>query len=71
MAVAAVAVDVIGLASHRPAGRTIAGHMCVDLVTGALAAASRTRRSLTGSVVHTGHGARERRVPCQSTHRPS
>ncbi|MGC0407488.1 transposase InsO family protein [Streptomyces sp. SAI-163] len=48
---------VIDLASRRLAGWAIADHMRADLVTDALAAAIRTRGSLTGSIMHTGHGA--------------
>ncbi|MFF8618578.1 IS3 family transposase, partial [Streptomyces sp. NPDC015350] len=48
---------VIDLASRRLAGRAIADHMRTDLVTDALAAAIRTRGSLAGSIMHTGHGA--------------
>ncbi|WP_461712106.1 IS3 family transposase [Streptomyces sp. DSM 41013] len=48
---------VIDLASRRLAGWAIAGHMRADLVTDALAAAIRTRGSLTGSIMHTDHGA--------------
>ncbi|WP_331751409.1 IS3 family transposase (plasmid) [Streptomyces globisporus] len=48
---------VIDLASRRPAGWAIAGHMRADLVTDALAAAVRTRGSLAGSIMHTDHGA--------------
>lgn len=48
---------VIDLASRRLAGWAIDDHMRADLVTGALAAAIRTRGSLTGSIMHTDHGA--------------
>ncbi|MER8199647.1 IS3 family transposase [Streptomyces microflavus] len=48
---------VIDLASRRLAGWAIADHMRADLVTDALAAAIRTRGSLTGSVMHTDHEA--------------
>lgn len=48
---------VIDLASRRLAGWSIADHMRTDLVTGALAAAERTRGSLAGAVLHTDHGA--------------
>ncbi|MEU0123355.1 IS3 family transposase [Streptomyces albidoflavus] len=48
---------VIDLASRRLAGWAIADHMRADLVTDALAAAIRTRGSLTGSIMHTDHGA--------------
>ncbi len=48
---------VIGLASRRLAGWAIADHMRADRVTDALAAAIRTRGSLTGSITHTDHGA--------------
>ncbi|WP_420709822.1 IS3 family transposase [Streptomyces sp. NRRL F-4707] len=48
---------VIELASRRLAGWAIADHMRADLVTDALAAASRTRGSLAGSIMHTDHGA--------------
>jgi transposase InsO family protein len=48
---------VIDLASRRLAGWAIADHMRADLVTDALAAAIRTRGSLAGSIMHTGHGA--------------
>jgi transposase InsO family protein len=48
---------VIDLASRRLAGWAIADHMRTDLVTDALAAAERTRGSLTGAVMHTDHGA--------------
>lgn len=48
---------VIDLASRRLAGWAIADHMRADLVTGALAAAIRTRGSLAGSIMHTDHGA--------------
>ncbi|GGQ94877.1 transposase [Streptomyces griseorubens] len=48
---------VIDLAMRRLAGWAIAGHMRVDLVIDALAAAVRTRGSLAGSIVHTDHGA--------------
>jgi len=48
---------VIDLASRRLAGWAIADHMRTDLVTDALAAAERTRGSLTGAVLHTDHGA--------------
>lgn len=48
---------VIDLASRRLAGWAIADHMRADLVTGALAAAVRTRGSLAGSIMHTDHGA--------------
>ncbi|MFF3290912.1 IS3 family transposase [Streptomyces sp. NPDC003023] len=48
---------VIDLASRRLAGWAIADHMRADLVTDALAAATRTRGSLAGSIMHTDHGA--------------
>ncbi|MCX4743771.1 IS3 family transposase [Streptomyces antibioticus] len=48
---------VIDLASRRLAGWAIADHMRADLVTDALAAAVRTRGSLAGSIMHTGHGS--------------
>jgi transposase InsO family protein len=48
---------VIDLASRRPAGWAIAGHMRTGLVTDAPAAAIRTRGSLAGPIMHTGHGA--------------
>jgi len=48
---------VIDLASRRLAGWSIADHMRTELVTDALAAAERTRGSLTGAVLHTDHGA--------------
>ncbi|MGW2672807.1 IS3 family transposase, partial [Streptomyces sp. NPDC001272] len=48
---------VIDLASRRLAGWAIADHMRADLVTDALAAAVRTRGSLSGSIMHTDHGA--------------
>ncbi|QKV90474.1 IS3 family transposase [Streptomyces sp. NA02950] len=48
---------VIDLASRRLAGWAIADHMRTELVTDALAAAERTRGSLTGAVMHTDHGA--------------
>ncbi|MFI1285134.1 IS3 family transposase [Streptomyces sp. NPDC020858] len=48
---------VIDLASRRLAGWAIADHMRTELVTDALAAAERTRGSLTGAVMHTDHGS--------------
>lgn len=48
---------VIDLASRRLAGWAIAGHMRTELVTDALAAAERTRGSLTGAIMHTDHGS--------------
>jgi transposase InsO family protein len=48
---------VIDLASRRLAGWAIADHMRTDLVTDALAAAVRNRGSLSGSIMHTDHGA--------------
>lgn len=48
---------VIDLASRRLTGWAIADHMRTDLVTDALAAAVRTRGSLAGAVMYTGHGA--------------
>ncbi|MEV0013000.1 IS3 family transposase, partial [Streptomyces sp. NPDC047973] len=48
---------VIDLASRRLVGWAIADHMRADLVTDALAAAVRTRGSLSGSIMHTDHGA--------------
>ncbi|WP_308190807.1 IS3 family transposase [Streptomyces sp. HPF1205] len=48
---------VIDLASRRLAGWAIADHMRTELVLDALAAAERTRGSLTGAVLHTDHGA--------------
>ncbi|WP_309049224.1 IS3 family transposase [Streptomyces sp.] len=48
---------VIDLASRRLTDWAIADHMRTDLVTDALAAAERTRGSLTGAVMHTDHGA--------------
>ncbi|MFG2669171.1 IS3 family transposase, partial [Streptomyces sp. NPDC048387] len=48
---------VIDLASRRLAGWAIADHMRADLVTDALAEAVRTRGSLSGSIMHTDHGA--------------
>ncbi|MFI8829257.1 IS3 family transposase [Streptomyces sp. NPDC053431] len=48
---------VIDLASRRLAGWAIADHMRTSLVTDALAAAQRTRGSLTGAIMHTDHGA--------------
>lgn len=48
---------VIDLASRRLAGWAIADHMRTDLVIDALAAAERTRGSLTGAIMHTDHGA--------------
>lgn len=48
---------VIDLASRRLTGWAIADHMRTELVTDALAAAIRTRGSLTGAIMHTDHGA--------------
>ncbi|MFH9671672.1 IS3 family transposase [Streptomyces sp. NPDC017405] len=48
---------VIDLASRRLVGWVVADHMRTDLVLDALAAAERTRGSLTGAVMHTDHGA--------------
>ncbi|MCH0543507.1 IS3 family transposase [Streptomyces sp. MUM 203J] len=48
---------VIDLASRRLVGWAVADHMRTDLVLDALAAAERTRGSLTGAVMHTDHGA--------------
>ncbi|MFC8801811.1 IS3 family transposase, partial [Promicromonospora sp. NPDC057138] len=48
---------VIDLASRRLAGWAIADHMRTELVTDALAAAQRTRGSLTGAIMHTDHGS--------------
>ncbi|MGW0565556.1 IS3 family transposase [Streptomyces sp. NPDC003016] len=48
---------VIDLASRRPAGWAIADHRRTELVIDALAAAERTRGSLTGAVMHTDHGS--------------
>ena len=48
---------VLDLHSRRLAGYAIADHMRTDLVLDALAAARRTRGSLTGAVLHTDHGA--------------
>ncbi|WP_158715929.1 DDE-type integrase/transposase/recombinase [Streptomyces sp. NRRL B-24720] len=54
---------VVDLASRRLVGPAIAAHMCTELVTDALAAAAaaaaaeRSRGSLAGAVMHTGHGA--------------
>ncbi|UNM12427.1 IS3 family transposase [Streptomyces formicae] len=48
---------VIDLASRRLVGWAIADHMRADLVTDALAAAIRTRGSLSRAVMHTDHGA--------------
>ncbi|MGW7201158.1 IS3 family transposase [Streptomyces chryseus] len=48
---------VIDLASRRLAGWAIAGHMLIELVTDALAAAQRTRGSLTSAIMHTDHGS--------------
>lgn len=48
---------VIDLASRRLVGWAVADHMRTELVTDALAAAIRTRGSLTGDVMHTDHGA--------------
>ena len=47
----------IDLASRRLAGWAIADHMRTELVTDALAAAKRTRGSLTGAITHTDHGS--------------
>ncbi len=47
---------VIDLASRRLAGWAIAEHMRTELITDALAAAKRTRGSLTGAIMHTDHG---------------
>ncbi|WP_406053740.1 DDE-type integrase/transposase/recombinase [Streptomyces sp. NBC_01077] len=51
---------VINLASRRLTGWAIAGHMRTELVTDALAAAQRTRGSLTGAIMHTDHGRNTR-----------
>jgi transposase InsO family protein len=48
---------VIDLASRRLAGWALADHMRAELVIDALAAAERTRGSLTGAIMHTDHGA--------------
>src|SRR6202008_4589640 len=48
---------VIDLCSRRLAGWAIADHMRAELVVDALAAAIRTRGSLTGAVMHTDHVA--------------
>ncbi|MFI8294230.1 transposase [Streptomyces sp. NPDC085614] len=48
---------VIDLASRRLAGWALAEHMRTELVTDALAAAQRTRGSLTGAVMQTDHGS--------------
>ncbi|MET7913558.1 IS3 family transposase [Streptomyces avermitilis] len=48
---------VIDLCSRRLAGWAIADHMRTELVIDALAAAERTRGSLTGAVMHTDHGS--------------
>jgi transposase InsO family protein len=48
---------VLDLHSRRLAGYAIADHMRTDLVLDALAAAGRTRGSLTGAVLHTDHGS--------------
>ncbi|MEV6576338.1 DDE-type integrase/transposase/recombinase [Streptomyces sp. NPDC051577] len=48
---------VIDIASRQPAGWAIADHMRTELVIDALAAAERTRGSLAGAVMHTGHGS--------------
>ncbi|MFI1259228.1 IS3 family transposase [Streptomyces netropsis] len=48
---------VIDLASRRLVGRAVTDHMRTDLVLDALAAAERTRGSLTGAIMHTDHGA--------------
>ncbi|MGY5033938.1 hypothetical protein ACWC9U_24315 [Streptomyces sp. 900116325] len=49
---------VVDLASRRLVGRANAAHMCTEIVTDALAAAAeRSRGSLAGAVMHTGHGA--------------
>lgn len=53
---------VIDLASRRLAGWAIADHMRTELVIDALAAAERTRGSLTGAVMHTDHGSPNIRV---------
>ncbi|MFJ5788369.1 IS3 family transposase [Streptomyces hydrogenans] len=48
---------VIDLASRRLVGWAVADHMRTEVVLDALAAAERTRGSLTGAVIHTDHGA--------------
>jgi transposase InsO family protein len=48
---------VMDLASRRLAGWAVADHMRTDLVIDALAAAERTRGTLTGAIMHTDHGA--------------
>jgi transposase InsO family protein len=48
---------VIDLCSRRLAGWAVADHMRTELVIDALAAAERTRGSLTGAVMHTDHGS--------------
>jgi transposase InsO family protein len=48
---------VIDLASRRLAGRAIVHHLRTDPVIDALAAAERTRGSLTGAVMRTDQGA--------------
>ncbi|MFE5868450.1 DDE-type integrase/transposase/recombinase [Streptomyces roseifaciens] len=47
----------IGLASRRLDGWALADHMRTELVTDALAAAQRPRRTLRDTVLHTDHGA--------------